>query len=139
MSDQVSFAPLVVNGRRQGMKVPDEVATMARPRGLGWGRTVPANGTVYCHKRECLVFSATYVQPCEGRRAMALFLEVLAKFLAKGPHFRTGLSRGANVLISKELAAARFFLRKSGFLQDSLVTASRSSRMHGPIPARSAS
>lgn len=37
MSDQVSFAPPVVNGRRQGMRVPDEVAAMARLRDLGWG------------------------------------------------------------------------------------------------------
>ena len=35
--DQVSFAPPMANGRRQEMRVPDEVAAMARLRDLGWG------------------------------------------------------------------------------------------------------
>ena len=37
MSDRVSFAPPVMNGRRQGTKAPDEVTAMARLRDLGWG------------------------------------------------------------------------------------------------------
>ena len=37
MLDQVSFAPPMANGRRQEMRVPDEVAAMARLRDLGWG------------------------------------------------------------------------------------------------------
>src|SRR6478609_19370 len=37
MSDQVSFAPPVDDGRRQGMRAPDEVAAMLRLRALGWG------------------------------------------------------------------------------------------------------
>ena len=37
MSDQVSFAPPVMNGRRQGTKAPDEVTAMARLRDPGWG------------------------------------------------------------------------------------------------------
>ena len=37
MSDQVSVAPPVDDGRRQGMRAPDEVAAMLRLRALGWG------------------------------------------------------------------------------------------------------
>jgi transposase len=37
MLDQVSFAPPMAHGRRQEMRVPDEVAAMARLRDLGWG------------------------------------------------------------------------------------------------------
>ena len=37
MDDRVSVAPPVDDGRRQGMRVPDEVAAMLRLRALGWG------------------------------------------------------------------------------------------------------
>ena len=37
MSDQVSFAPPVADGRGQWMRAPDEVAAMLRLRALGWG------------------------------------------------------------------------------------------------------
>src|SRR3954464_475808 len=37
MDDRVSVAPPVDDGRRQGMRAPDEVAAMLRLRALGWG------------------------------------------------------------------------------------------------------
>src|SRR5881227_2162332 len=37
MDDRVSVAPPVDDGRRQGMRLPDEVAAMLRLRALGWG------------------------------------------------------------------------------------------------------
>src|SRR3954464_3602162 len=43
MDDRVSVAPPVDDGRRQGMRAPDEVAAMLRLRALGWGtRRIPA-------------------------------------------------------------------------------------------------
>ena len=37
MEDQVSVAPPVTDGRREGMRAPDEVAAMLRLHVLGWG------------------------------------------------------------------------------------------------------
>src|ERR687883_1368465 len=37
MDDRVSVAPPVDDGRRQGMRAPDEVAAMLRLHALGWG------------------------------------------------------------------------------------------------------
>jgi transposase len=37
MEDQVSVAPPVTDGRREGMRAPDEVAAMLRLHALGWG------------------------------------------------------------------------------------------------------
>src|SRR3954454_670688 len=37
MDDRVSVAPPVDDGRRRGMRAPDEVAAMLRLRALGWG------------------------------------------------------------------------------------------------------
>src|SRR5918997_7207061 len=37
MDDQVSVAPPVIDGRREGMRAPDEVAAMLRLHALGWG------------------------------------------------------------------------------------------------------
>ena len=37
MVDQVCVSPAVMDGRRQVMRTPDEVAAMLRLHGLGWG------------------------------------------------------------------------------------------------------
>ena len=44
MEDQVSVAPPVTDGRREGMRAPDEVAAMLRLHALGWGDPAPLVG-----------------------------------------------------------------------------------------------